>query len=269
MHPFIPDSERHFVAIAPEEIPAEELLAWLSSIPCRVRADLSGGSNRDGGSGGGLGSFLELGHEFLKTTRHRRYTTPELGLECEWDDEMLRRRLGIYPPGRVWFLAQGADSAFWACSLTPKVAILRDAFNEAPPSAPTRNAWEQYIEAFRMTFTLASSEDVLLDCNPNNFGISDGRLYYVDDDLAKGCGRMPFGHQALLRLREYADSPLVDRVDFLSSFARLADEFAKNEMLRNGLLEDFQQPVAWPDEPELRTILDGLVASLGPPTKRF
>lgn len=257
------------MAIAPEQVRAEDLLERLASGPRRTRDDLSGASNRSGGSGGSLGCFLELGSEFLKTTSHRRYTSPELGLECEWDDEMLRRRLGVYHPERVWFLSLGGDSAFWACSLTPVLAVLRDLFNEHPADELGVEPWDRYLDAFRMTFALAQRERVLIDCNPNNFGISQGRLYYVDDDFAAGSGRIPFGHQALLRLHEYAGSPMGHRAHFLNGFSKLVEEYQEDEVFRRDLLEDLQQEITWPREQELRVILEDLVARLSPPTRRF
>lgn len=248
----------------PEGVPEELVLARLKAETCTARHDLVGSGNRDGGSGGQFGYFLEFDREFFKTALDRRYESAELALECERDEELLRQRLGIYHPERVWFLARGADGGFWACSITPIVRSLRERFN-AGQHGPDRVSWELYLDAFRMTFELARRESVLLDCNPNNFGWDERRLYYLDDDLAHGSARMPLGHQALLRLREYEHGELSFRVEFLKRFSLLAEEYLADEHLRVILLEDLEPRTTWPREPELRTLLEDLVDSLARP----
>lgn len=265
-HPFVPGDAHDLVSVLPEHVPGSAILARLASDRCRVRDDLVGSDNRAGGSGGQLGIFIELGSEFLKTSITRGYPTADVALECEWNDELLRQRLGIYHPGRVWFLSRGADAQFWACSLTPSLPSLRQRFN-ARPAGPDRETWELYLRAFRMSFELAQTESILLDCNPNNFGMAGDRLYYVDDDLAVANGRMPFGHQALLRLREYEHNDLQLRLDFLKGFADLVDEFRNHQRLRDGLLGDLAEKITWPREPALRDALEGLVGRLSPPVK--
>lgn len=267
-HPFLPEGQRDLIAFLPDTARETAILARLAADSCRARPDLAGSTNRDGGSGGGLGVFLELGSEFLKTASYRRYTSAELALECEWNDELLRQRLGIYHPGRTWFLSRGADGAFWACSLTPRLPVLRERFNARPEEGPDREAWDLYLQAFRMTFELVRSESLLLDCNPNNFGLGTDRLYYVDDDLADRSGRIPFGHQALLRLREYESGDLALRAHFLKRFSDLAEEYLDDDRLRQELLEDLEQEITWPPEPELQAILKSLVGRLTVPARR-
>ena len=267
-HPFFPANARDVIAFLPDTIGEEAILKRLAVKDCRPRLDLTGSDNRAGGSGGGLGVFLELGNEFLKTASYRRYTTAELALECEWNDELRRQRLGIYHPGRLWFLSRGADSAFWGCSLTPTMPVLREKFNARPQEGPDQDSWDLYLQAFRMTFELMRSESVLLDCNPNNFGLGGDPLYYLDDDLANRSGRMPFGHQALLRLREYETCDLELRVRFLKGFANLAEEYLGDDRLREGLLEDLEQEITWPREPELRNFLKDFVGRLAVPVRQ-
>ena len=251
----------------PENVPVNGLLTRLASDKCRVRDDLVGSENRAGGSGGQNGIFVELGREFLKTSIASGYPTADVALECEWNSELLRQRLGIYHPGRVWFLSRGADARFWACSLTPTLESLRQRFN-AGSAGPDADAWNLYLRAFRMSFELVRAESVLLDCNPNNFGVVGQRLYYIDDDLAVETGRAPFGQQALLRLREYPENDTQLKADFLKGFVEIVEEYQDLEGLRNALLGDLDEEITWPREHELRGIVEDLVARLSPPVKR-
>lgn len=260
-HPFVPGGEQDVVALLPAGTRSDALLTRLATDVWRARQDLAGTDNLQGGSGGALGVFLELGSEFLKTSAHRRYPTAETALECEWDRELLREQLGIYHPGRTWFLSRGADAAFWACSLTPTLPLLRDRFNQ-PDARCVDEAWILYLEAFRMSFDLACRQSVLLDCNPNNFGIAGDRLYYVDDDVATRNGRVPFGHQALLRLREYEHTDVRGRARFLEGFAGLVEHFADDERLRLELIEDLEPTLSWPREPELRARIEAILGCL-------
>jgi len=260
-HPYIPGSERDVLRIVPDSVTPRDLIARLTSGPLDPRSDLTGGLNRAGGSAGQLGAFAEIGAWFFKTSMDRRFApgAPALGAEAE--RERLRRSLHIYPPERVWFVSQGADGALWCCSLTPTLPVLRDAFN-APDAAAQGRCWSLYLDGFRTSFDLAAGRGLFLDCNPNNFVVAPSGLYYVDDDLGTGPGRAPFGHQALLRLREYEESPLEHRKAFLEGFAALVNQYREARPLQASLLGDLQPETTWPRDPELRRILAELVADL-------
>lgn len=254
------------VSVLPATRAPSSLLEILQRGPLRVREDLVGSRNREGGSGGALGIFAECGGWFLKASRDRRYPDAASAIEREWSDELRRQQLGIYHPQRIWFLTLGADAGFWACSLTPILPIVRARLEESRAGSD-REGWDLYLEAFRMTFELARREGLLLDCNPNNFGVGTDRLYYIDDDIASRSGRMPFGHQLLLRLREYEGSDPTARLDFVHAFAALVHEYRDDEPLRTGLRDDLEPRITWPREAELRESLEQLLRSLGPPAR--
>jgi len=244
--------------VLPRSVGGEALLDWLARGPFEPRPDLVGTANLGGGSAGQHGAFLEVGDVFVKASASRRYPRPDVAIECEWRDEVLRQELGIYHPDRVWFLSRGADQAFWACSVTPILPVLRERLN-SEPGGPSEASWSLYLATLRLALELAQKEDVLLDCNPNNFGLAGERIFYIDDDIASRSGRMPFGHQVLLRLQEYAHGRLEARLAFLDGFRRLIQEVVTEDRLRRQLLEDLEPGITWPGEPELRALLDAVV----------
>lgn len=225
---------------------------------------MRGGSNQSGGSGSSEGRFLELGSEFLKTSLAARHEGTERLDAVRVAAEETRRALGIYHPERAWFVVQGDDAAAWECSLTPVVPILRDLFND-PAHVSSAVPWQLYLEAFRLTFVAAQESNVLLDCNPNNFGLLRDRLIYVDDDLVSSSGLVPLGTQLLLRLSEYEHAPLTVRRGFLEGFAGLVETHLGDLRLREGLLADLELGMTWPRDAELRSLLDRIVSTLSQP----
>ena len=77
---FVPQRAQEILAVLPHSVSAAEVLNLLSAEPWRERSDLVGAANVEGGSGGGLGSFLEIGGRFLKTSRARRFPSPQAAL---------------------------------------------------------------------------------------------------------------------------------------------------------------------------------------------
>jgi hypothetical protein len=259
---FWPRSASDVLAVQPDGVAPETVAALLEWPVARERPDLTGSANRGGGSGGRLGSFFEVGPRFLKASLHRRFESRHAALALEGRAEARRRQLGIYHRERIWFLSRGSDAAIWACSLTPTLRSLRDALEAGAGREPPEEAWALYLAAFRLSFELAEREGVLLDCNPNNFGIDGGRLLYLDDDLAPATGRAPFGHQLLLRLREYAGASLERRLRFVAAFSDLADALLVDRRLRRSVAEDLALELLWPREPALRRRLRELAARL-------
>lgn len=260
--PFLPARAGQIVSTLPRGLSAAGVLARLRGGPLRARDELVGSANRAGGSGGRSGRFLEIGEWFLKASLQRRYPDPQTALECEGNAELERQGSALYHPLRAWFLSHGADGAFWACSLTPTLPTLRERLNGAPGDGPDGEGWELYLDAFRLTFEALRRHALLLDCNPNNFGIGSDRLYYVDDDLVPRPGRIPFGHQLLLRLREYEGSPLPDRLRFVRRFGEVAEAYADDAELLSWLLQDLEPRITWPEAPELRDALEALLRRL-------
>jgi hypothetical protein len=254
--PFVPGAVEDLLTIEPAVDPGS-ILARIAASPVRARADLAGEGNRSGGSGGALGSFLEVGRHFLKTRRTARFDTLEQALALELPREHQRRATGVYAPARTWFVSRGADGAFWACSLTPTLPVLRERFEAGAGS----EAWRGYVQAVRMTLRLAAEQRIWLDCNPNNFGFEGDALYYLDDDLpAMGATTAVF--QALLRLREYPAAARADRLAFVEEVAALALEHAEAPGLRTALVRDLAQPLLWPADAALRRPLAHLLAAV-------
>jgi hypothetical protein len=254
--PFVPGTVDDVLVIEPAVDP-RRVLGWLAASPVRERSELAGEGNRSGGSGGALGSFLEVGRHFLKTRRTARFETLERALAVELPRERQRRATGVYSPQRIWFVSRGADGACWACSLAPTVPVLRDRFEAG--AGP--EAWQGYAQAIRLTLQLAAEQRIWLDCNPNNFGFEDDALYYLDDDLpAMGATTAVF--QALLRLREYPAAAPADRLGFVEEVVALALAHLEAPGLRAALARDLAQPLLWPADPALRRPLAQLLAAV-------
>ncbi len=247
------------VAIEPPGALVEGLLRRLARGSFAERSDLTGGSNLAGGSASAFGRFVELESEFLKASTRRRYAELGEALAAELAAEGRRRRLGIYHPERVWFLSRGTDGWLWAGSLTPRLPMLREDFNR--PGGPQGRTWSLYLEALELSLSLAEREGVFLDWNPSNFALEGGRLFYVDDDLLGG--RAPaLAVQALLRLREYAESDLAGRLAFVEGLAATLQRRSREQLRAWGWARDLRADVLWPREEALSTSLRRLLAWL-------
>ncbi len=249
---FVPRESQEILATLPTRISAEEIFHVLSREPSKERVDLVGASNIDGGSGGSLGRFFEVGSFFLKTHRSRRFSSAALGLQTEGEIEQLRRALGIYHPARVWFLSQGPDGGFWACSLAPRLPILREDFNRDPSlQAP----WRFFLQGISIALKVTATAGIVLDCNPNNFGREGDQLYYVDDDLRCPPALLA---QVLLRLREYPSTPESVKAQYLESFSALVTSYPIDVLKSLGLRADLESEVFWPTSSRLQEILERL-----------
>ncbi|MFN7962281.1 MAG: hypothetical protein U0002_13515 [Thermoanaerobaculia bacterium] len=253
---FAPGGPGDVVAWLPEQLALERLLARLAGGEARLRPDLVGDVGQAGGSGGQYGRFVELGAEFLKSSTRRRFATADEAIASDQQAERLRSSLGIYHPARAWFVSRGSDEAFWVCSLTPRLEVLRERFHSGQALA-----WQRYLEAIELCFKVGVESGLWLDCNPNNFGELAGGLYYLDDDLSFGSATT-LALQALLRLREHATADLALREGFLRSFSELALAYAQHPPVRQALYRDLTNEVLWPREAELRSLVQGLLLSL-------
>lgn len=261
--PFAPARAEHLAAIVPSEVSAESVLGRLASGEPRLRAELTGDLNRVGGSGGQFGRFVDLGREFLKARTSRRYPDLASALADDGAQETIRTSLGIYHPERVWFVSRDDNGEFWACSLTPKLELLRERFNRSPDE----KAWDAFLAAIRGTLELGARRGLWLDCNPNNFGLEAESLYYIDDDLLTSSSTT-IGMQALLRLREYGNASVATRLAFLAGFAEIVLPYAQRPEIGAGLVADLGNRLFWPREAELQDFLIALQRRLQSTRKR-
>jgi len=213
----------------------------------------------EGGSGGELGRFLEIGSWFLKTSLDRSFERLDQAMSQEMEQERIRRRLRIYQAERLWFLSRGTDGRIWACSLTPRLLTLRELFNQ---TGGDDQCWKLFLKALSWTLELLERWNVVLDCNPNNFGIGEQRLYYLDDDLMSPCGHVAWVTQALLRLREYPRAAPELRRAFVLGIRDLLQEHPSEKLKQWGLIDDLDHRELWPPEPEIRQILENLLNQL-------
>lgn len=256
---------------------ARELLARCAAGTPRVRHELRASANRRGGSGGDLGRFVEIGPWFVKASLARRWESraPEVAWRAEIETERLRQSLRVFPRERVWAIVRGRDGARWAVSVTRRRPTLRALF-EDDPSDP--RPWRLYSRALALAFETASARRVMLDCNPNNFGLEsalvpaalepvptsdplDG-LVYLDDDIPLAVGPLAFGVQALLRLREYSRAFLGVRLRFVEELVALLERQEASRLLAWGVIADLETDLLLPREPELRRPLEAALARM-------
>ncbi len=239
----------------------DEVLARLRSGPVVSRQDLRGTGNLGGGSGGQAGYFLEVGDYFAKANSTRRYASVDLACSHDLPVEELRRSLGIYHSSRIWFLTQSVDDCIWACSLTRKMISLREIFNR-PPAGSDPLAWQFFLDGLWMSLDLGRRAEVMLDCNPNNFGLDGDQLWYLDDDLLTSKTSM-LGLQAVLRLREYEGCDWRVRKTFLDGFLQLVRSCSGDERRRWSLTREAIFGLISLRDAKLRAMLDDF---FGPPS---
>ena len=249
---FVPWKSDRILEVLPKEVTSEEVFQLLAQTPSRERRDLIGAANIHGGSAGGTGRFFEVGDRFLKTGLSRRYPSAESCLGAEGEAEQLRRALAIYHPARIWFLSRGRDGAFWACSLTPRLTILRQEFNRGYASVAP---WALFLRGVEMALEATERAGIVLDCNPNNFGHDGEELYYLDDDLRSPPALLT---QVLLRLREYPTAPAAVRTGFLAEFCARVCRYPLPVLDRLGLRADLETRLCWPRSAALQGCLEGL-----------
>lgn len=248
---FAPGRLEDVELVLPAEATALAVLARLTGGEPKVRGDLVGGSNQQGGSGGQFGRFVSVGREFVKAHTKRRFSGSSGDFEREIESERLRLRLGVYHPERVWFASRGSDGWLWVCSVTPELPVLRERFQRSLD----RGCWQRYLVALESALELGCSHGVWLDCNPNNFGEVGGELFYIDDDLGLQAGGTSPMLQALLRLREYPQAAIEDRLEFLGGLVAAVLSERRPANLVRDLLRDLDHEVLWPREEVLRNPL--------------
>ena len=263
--PFMPGIADDVALLIPTQVPVGALLSRLVASEPEPRVDLQGSINLEGGSAGRLGRFVEIGPWFFKTSLDRAFADMGEATDREQERERFRRRLRIYPPERLWFLCHGQDRKIWACSLTPRLLTLRELFNQ---TGGDRQCWRLFLRALAWTLEILERWNVILDCNPNNFGVAQDRLYYLDDDLMPECGHVAWMTQALLRLREYPEANPRHRRRFVLGLLDLVQRYDRRSLDRWGLAEDLDNPRLWPVEPELSGMLSDLLLRLRYTRKR-
>lgn len=112
----------------------------------------------------------------LKTHADGLFTTEAEAIGEVCKAMALATRLGVWHPRKTWFVVR-TDAAWWACTATPRLTILREL-----PSWPEKvDGW---CAMLHLALRIILAENVLLDINPSNFGYDGAgdRLYYIDEE---------------------------------------------------------------------------------------
>lgn len=221
-------------------------LRGLAGQPLSKRDDLVGQQGVSDGSGASDCLILRQGDWCLKTSGRRRYADVDA---CRGALLTLARRklqLGpLFTRGTVLCAAvDPRDGAAWLWTVAPWVPTLRGRMAEsdrAGNQASLRAALLTYAQVALHAVALAAVNSVLLDVHPSNFGLLDGKVVYLDDDVGNGERLPAIGHQLLRRVDEYAHhaGPVGAYVEALA--AGLGAELSAEQIDRAGLRSSLEQ----------------------------
>jgi hypothetical protein len=212
----------------------------------RQRDDLVGRHGTSDGSGRSDVLIFEAGDLCLKTSLRRRFADAESGRAAML--HLARRKTlldTLLPPRTVLCLQpESAGGAVWLWTVSPWVTTLRTwmarAVHEGDEAA-LQVALEAFARAAVDALVLAARAGVVLDVHPSNFAVADGRVVYLDDDVATGERLPAIGHVLLRRVEEYASFPRCTAA-YVATLqqalgARLAPEEAEQLRLKQALAE--------------------------------
>lgn len=175
------------------------------------RGDLVGRHGRADGSGTSDSFILEAGGLCLKTSARRAHASLEEGRTALV--QLARRKTllgGLLPPRTVLCLQPDPAGRHWLWTITPWLTTLRTWMERAEAEGDAESltaALTTYAEAAVMTLEAAGGTGLLLDVHPSNFARADGRVVYLDDDIAAGERHLALGHALLRRVDEYSTWP--------------------------------------------------------------
>lgn len=191
---------------------ALEILRIAQLPPIRRRGDLRGQPGKRDGSGSADVFIFQSSGWCLKTSDRRRFAEREDALGSMRALGASKRLLGPWmPPGTALAVARDPDGGWRLWTISPWLTTLRHTMNDAEvrgDEGALGAALADFAAVAAGALRLASSERIVLDLHPSNFG-SDGSTYqYLDDDVAYGPRLPAIGYSLLQRVDEYAAFPV-------------------------------------------------------------
>ena len=188
-----------------------KILSELVQDQAVLREDLVGRHGTSDGSGTSDAVILKCGDWCLKTSPRRSHADADAARAAMLYLAREKTRLGdLLPPRTVLCLQPSQDGLTWLWTVTPWLTTLRTWMGRADAAGDENSleaALSTFAEAAVKALVLAVRQGLVLDVHPSNFGLADGRLVYVDDDVVKGRAVPAIGHVILRRFDEYARWP--------------------------------------------------------------
>lgn len=173
-----------------------------------LRHDLCGQHGRAEGSGAHDLWLYELDGLCLKTSARRRFDAIDDARRALLRLARQKSALGEWlVPGTVLCVARDEGARAWLWTVTPWVSTLRGRMEEAAAREDEEalgEALADFADAAVDALLLALRSRLVLDVHPSNFAVVDGRVRYLDDDIAEGAHPIALGHAIARRAREYA-----------------------------------------------------------------
>ncbi len=220
------------------------VLQELDGRAVRRRDDLVGRHGTSDGSGRSDALIFEAGDLCLKTSLRRRFDDSEAGRAAMLHLARRKTLLGpLLPPRTVLCLQpESRSQAVWLWTVSPWVTTLRTWMTRAVEEgdeAALQVALEAFARAAVDALALAARAGVALDVHPSNFAVADGRVVYLDDDVATGERLPAIGHVLLRRVEEYARFPQCVTAYLSALRTALGGQLAPEEIAQLGLRAAF------------------------------
>lgn len=220
-----------------------EVLRVLENEALELRRDLANRHGQADGSGRSDTLVCRAANACLKTSPRRRYGDVETARASLLRAAREKIQLGeLFVPETVLVLQPDDDGAFWLWTVTPWLTTLRSRMSTASTSGDESTlaaALSDFARVAVDALVLAARQGVVLDVHPSNYAERDGKLYYLDDDIAGGASCPSIGHALLRRVEEYerwsgATDAYLETIESLITERLTAAEMTRLD-LRNAL----------------------------------
>jgi hypothetical protein len=264
--PPLPDPNVSFGLVWPAAL-GREIIREVARHEAVRRDDLVGRHGTSDGSGTSDAIIFRAAGWCLKTSRRRRYTDAE---EARNAMVLLARRktsLGpLLPPRTVLCLTPDTESGHWLWTVSPWLTTLRAWMTQADAACDEVGlgvALAAFADASIESVALAAQAGIVLDIHPSNFGVVEGRVVYLDDDIVSGVRIPAIGHALLRRLDEYARWPQAIEGYVRTLEASLTQRFDTGTALRMSVREAIAGAIVLSDA--ARAARDRLLRALDGP----
>lgn len=206
-----------------------------------VRDDLRNQTGLSDGSGKSDTIICRVGDHCMKTSERRRLPEIEAARASLVRAARTKIRLGDQVlPETVLVLQPDERGSHWLWTVTPWVTTLRSAMVEATAKeaeALLHAPLTAFASAAVHALFLAARQGIVLDVHPSNYGVREGRIFYLDDDVESGDSIPGIGFALLSRADEYAGYP--DAIEaYVSALERACEERLTAEDVRKLGLRD-------------------------------
>lgn len=130
---------------------------------------------------------LLISQGWVFKTRHTEKTQDITLLRARVTDSIERtKKLKVWPPEKAWFILRAQDH-YWPFNVTRQMKLIwnHDGHIQTHRVFKRIGHYKWYIKEMQLFFKTALTHHIMLDLNPQNFGITEDarRLYYIDDEV--------------------------------------------------------------------------------------